>query len=317
VRKLIKKNTNKILYFGSFGKSYDTEVYVANTLETLGCEVTRRPTTKTSFEEFVELMNMKWDAVVFSKGWFVFDQDKLAEIIKNTKNTTIGWFWDLCWGTKREKLLVEHHLFKCDIVLTSDGGDRDWNRYGIKHRTLRQGIYEPEAVLGNKKDDFDYDVVFVGTNVHADAFGWFERDRLIKFLKRTYGTSFKQFGVSREIRNLELNDLYASARVVVGDSVYAKNYWSNRLYETIGRGGFLVFPNVPGIEKEFVPYKHFIPYEYGDYEGLKTKIDYYIKHDKEREEIKLAGFEYCKNNLTYTHRCRELLKIIKELNTQK
>jgi len=100
--------------------------------------------------------------------------------------------------------------------------------------------------------------------------------------------------------------------VVVGDSVYSPRYWSNRLYETIGRGGFLIFPKIPGIDGEFTPYKHFVPYDYFDFDGLKEKIDYYISHDKEREEIKMAGFEHCKNKHTYRHRCEYLIKRVKE-----
>jgi hypothetical protein len=253
---------------------------------------------------------MRWDAIIFSKGWFDFPTKDVEEILSANRNKTIGWFWDLCWGTSREKILYQHPLFRADITLTSDGGERDWKRYNINHQTLRQGIYEPEAVLGNYRDEYAYDVAFVGTNVHRDAFGWAERDNLLKFLKETYGSGFRHFGSKESIRNLELNDLYASAKVIVGDSVYAPNYWSNRLYETLGRGGFLIFPKIPGIEKEFIPGEHFIPYTIGDHEGLKKKIDYYLGHPKEREEIKLAGFKHCKENHTYTKRCQELIKII-------
>lgn len=304
-------NTPKILYFGSFDAPFDTEVYICNTLESLGCEVKRQPTTKTSKEELIEFVSQKWDAIIFSKGWFNFKPEEVDEILSRNTNKTIGWFWDLCWGTPRERIIHQHHLFRADLVLTSDGGDRPWEQYHINHKTLRQGIYEPEAVIGNKRREYDYDVIFVGTNVHKDNFGWHERDDLLKFLSENY-SSFRHFGTKESVRNLELNDLYASAKIVVGDSVYSPNYWSNRLYETIGRGGFLIFPLIPGIEKEFTPGEHFIPYHIGNLPQLKTKIDYYLTHDKEREEIKMAGFEHCKKFHTYTIRCKKLLEYIHE-----
>jgi hypothetical protein len=306
----------KLLYFGVFERPYDTETYIANTLELLGHRVFRQNTVKTEKEQLVELLKMEWDAVIFSKGWFPFGEQEARQLVMQTENLTIGWFWDLCWGTPREKKMLGcHHLFFCDLVLTSDGGHNGrWKDVGITHKILRQGIYEPEAVLGKKRKEFDYDVVFVGTDVHEQAFGWRYRTELLKWLRRTYGDRFKQFGGKdqEEIRNLTLNDLYASAKVVVGDSVYSPDYWSNRVYETMGRGGFLIFPYVDGMEKEFTPFKHFIPYNYGDYEKLGQKIDYYLKHKAERDEIRLAGFKHCKKNHTYTIRCRQLIEIIKD-----
>lgn len=303
----------KILYFGSFDKPYDTEVYIADTLTAMGHDVARRHTTKTNRAKFAALMSKKWDCVLFSKGWFP-NQEAAMEEIERYPGLTIGWFWDLCWGTPREPLVVDHHLFKADIVLTSDGGNKaPWKKYGITHKTLRQGIYEPEAKLGTPQDQYACDVAFVGSLVHETAFNWKHRSDLFQFLRKNYSTTFKHFGTGKaEVRNMELNDLYASAKVVVGDSVYSSNYWSNRLYETTGRGGFLIFPQIDGLEKEFEYYKHIVPYDYYDFVGLKEKIDYYVSHDAEREKIKLAGFEHCKKNHTYTIRCQQLVDLIKE-----
>ena len=307
----MEKNTNKkILYFGSFDAPYDTEVYICNTLEKLGCDIERRCPNTTSKEELKKLLSMQWDAVIFSKGKFQFNKNDLNNIIIPYSGKKIGWFWDLCWGTRREAMIFNHHLFKANIVFTSDGGDRDWEGVGINHKVLRQGIYEPEAVLGNFDEKYNYDIGFVGTNTHRDSFGWSERDTLLNFLTKTFKERFRHFGKDGKLRNLELNNLCASVKIIVGDSVYSPNYWSNRLYEIIGRGGFLIFPLIPGIEKEFIPGEHFIPYNYGDYIGLKRKIDYYLNHEKDREKIRLAGFEHCKKNHTYTIRCKELLTYI-------
>ena len=299
----------KILYFGSFDKPYDTEVYVSNTLESLGHEVDRKYASKTNNSELKRLLTLDYDFVMLSKGWFM-DEEKAIEILKDSSKKTIGWFWDLCWDTPREKLLYTHHLFKADIVFTSDGGDRDWKKYGINHVTLRQGIYEPEAVKGQFKKEYDFDVAFVGTMVHESAFNWRHRSDLVNFLKKYYGNKFIHLGNGDGVRNMELNNVYASVKVVVGDSVAAPHYWSNRLYETIGRNGFLIFPMIEGLDKEFTPYKHFIPYSYFEFTQLAEKIDYFIEHEKERNEIRDAGFEHCKKFHTYTIRCQQLIEYI-------
>ena len=57
------------------------------------------------------------------------------------------------------------------------------------------------------------------------------------------------------IRGKELNDLYATAKVVVGDTLCKgfnyPYYFSDRLFETTGRGGFLIHPYIKGLEDYF------------------------------------------------------------------
>ena len=92
--------------------------------------------------------------------------------------------------------------------------------------------------------------------------------------------------------------------------MHMPHYWSNRVYETIGRGGFYISADW-GLEEEFTPRLHYIPYEYGNLEDLKQKIDYYLLNGQERENIRQAGFEWCKLQYTYKRRCEKLLETVK------
>ena len=71
-------------------------------------------------------------------------------------------------------------------------------------------------------------------------------------------------------------------------------------------------PDIKGLDEEFIPYKHYIPYEFGDFKDLKNKIKYYIRHNSEREEIRKQGFEYCKANHTYTKRVEQIIGILNQ-----
>jgi spore maturation protein CgeB len=113
-----------------------------------------------------------------------------------------------------------------------------------------------------------------------------------------------------EVRGHSLNKVYSSAGVIIGESVYAPFYWSNRIYETLGRGGFCVHPNIPGLKDEYTPYEHFIPYRHGDYEGLFEIIDYYLKHPEKRKAIGTAAYEHTKKNHTQSVRCKQLLDVL-------
>jgi hypothetical protein len=308
----------KILYLGSFGKPYDTEKYIADSLEFLGHTVERLHVSEYTETQIGQIADsIKPDFILLSKGWPKGEGMGYAPFMKTLPYPKVSWFFDLVWPLPscRKALIYNHPIFSADITFTTDGGSQEeFRKHGINHHVLRQGIYEPEAVRGKPRDEFKYDVVFVGGSRFHGVVGWNHRKELIRFLERAYGNRFKQFGQENEneIRNLELNDLYASAKVVVGDTVYSPQYWSNRLYESLGRGAFLIFPMVDGLEQEFEPYEHFIPYYYGQYAELKDKIEFFLAHPKERKRIQDAGFAYCKAHHTYTKRCEQLIREVKK-----
>jgi len=135
----------------------------------------------------------------------------------------------------------------------------------------------------------------------------------VEFLSSTYGSRFKVFGASEkpedQIRGLGLNELLRSVKIVVGDSLPGDHYWSNRLYEQRGRGGFLLHPHTAGISSEFEIGKELVLYPRGNMEELKDTIDYYVDHDEERERIRLCGFNRCP---TYEDRVRTMMSFVEK-----
>ena len=299
-------NTLNILYLGTFDKPYRTEVWVAKSLSKLGHSVSFAYEGVSGNEEIIAKLK-KADVFLYSKANTIQPLSDILEYCRGKNIISVCWLYDLYWGTPREHE-TRHDRFKADIVLTTDGGhQREWQSVGVDNRVLRQGIFQDEAFIGNKKD-IPEEIVFV-----ANKNAWHpKREELDAFLRNNYGSKYKRYGDENQIRGKDLNDLFASVKIVVGDNYPSPNYWSNRVYETLGRGGFLVTPRVSGLEKEFRYYKHFIPFEYGNYEQLKEIIDYYLTHDKEREKIRMAGHRYCKENYTYLKRCEELCGILKE-----
>lgn len=294
-----EKTQIKIFYIGGFSKSYDSEVYIAHGFRELGVDI----------KCWDESLNLPLDMLLeriemFNPDFVLLSKNKkygkpLIERLRG-KYLTVSWLFDLYHDLPREmgcQRSVKDSPFYADRVFMSDGGE-----VGIQKETIRQGIHEPEAVLG--KANVDHDVVFIGSDTY------FGRHKMIEFLKETYGDRFAHYGMGGkpEVRGLELNNLLAGSKVVVGDSVHSPNYWSNRIYEVIGRGGFLLHPKVEGLDEEFEPYKHYIPFERGNFEQIKEIVDYYISHDKEREKIRLAGFDFCKTNYKYQDRCLTLLQ---------
>jgi spore maturation protein CgeB len=80
------------------------------------------------------------------------------------------------------------------------------------------------------------------------------------------------------------------------------------VYETVGRGGFIIHPKIEGLDEEFEDKKHLVFYDYQDFDQLDGLIDYYLKNDSERESIRIAGHELVKEKYTYTNRWKTILK---------
>jgi hypothetical protein len=300
----------KIVYIAKFNRMWD-ELAISLALGRNGVKVVEIEDSAHSNSEYLKIIEKENpDYVMFAKANV---KENGAELIKELKikgRKTLSWTFDLYLGYPPRQSLSRFHFFKCDYVFLTDGGRIDeYRKRGINAYLLRQGIPDIYNYMGefDKKDD--YDVVFVGCDNKFFPY----RKRTAEFLSKTYGNRFKWFGKrdTNEIRGNELNKLYATAKIVIGDSVYSPNYWSNRIYETLGRGGFLIHAKIPGIEKEFEEGKEFITYNFNDYKKLKELIDYYLKHDDERNKIRMAGFEKISRNYTFDHRVKELLNVLR------
>lgn len=291
----------KIAYIGKFNKMWDEE-YVAQGFEKLGHNVLRIPEMRKMNIVLDAIDDFKPDFVIWAKLQVPYPQQLVKEI-KKRLIPTVCWVWDLYWGYNRENQILTNPMFQADIVITSDGGnDKKWKEAGIKHFCVRQGIYDKECFAEKKSKELE--LVFVGS---PNAFNK-ERQEILERLKQDY--KFYWFGKSNtdDVRGTHLNKLYAKTKIVVGDSVYSPYYWSNRVVETLGRGGFLIHQEVPGLKKE---YPYLVTYKKNDYEDLKSKIDYYLKNNNQREDIIKKNLLWVKENHLIEQRCNEVINYVK------
>lgn len=299
----------KIIYVGNFKKPFCTEVHIKASLVSLGHEVIPVQEDMGDSRCILRLIEeQKPDFLLYTKTWSKSYDWKFIK----SKIYTVSWTLDLYHTLQRKTELKNNAFFHTHLVLSPDGGhDQEFKDNKVNHRYLKPGVFDQECYIGKYDADFDYDVVFVGSYLtyHEE---WPHRKALVDFLIKTYGPRFTFFPKERSIRGEDLNNLYATAKIVVGDSLYSPHYWSDRIYETTGRGGFLIHPKVEGIEEEFEYGKHIIGYNYWDFEGLKKKIDYYLEYPEEREIVRMAGHNMVKEKCTYVVRCEEMLSIVNE-----
>jgi len=293
----------KIFYIGKFAKIWD-EKQISISLEQLGHEVFEQDENESEERIRKNVISFKPDVVLFAKLQ-IRNALPFLQWLKRSGYKTVSWTFDLYFNYVREDKVKYYPFIKADYVFTTDGGHDDkFREAGINHQLLRQGIFQDQAIM--MPSEKEYDVVFVG----CENLNYPYRQEMMAYIEKYY--PIKWFGRynTDEVRGLKLNELYGKSKIVIGDSVPSPYYWSNRLYETIGRGGFTIFPYIKGIDSEFTLGKHFVTYEHGNLKDLQEKIEYYLKNDEEREKIRKAGFEHCKRHHTYKKRCEQLIKTI-------
>jgi hypothetical protein len=309
----------KIYMVGNFTAPWCTEVHWAKSLEKLGHEVTRKQESEIQRNDIIREV-VGHDMFLWVRTWegFVTLQD--IENVRRLGIPSVNIHLDLFVGISREATLDTDPRWRTDYVFTADGDPKSqeiFKAHGINHYWLRAGVFDEGCVMFEKNDDPELqgDIVFVGGGKEYSHPEWPYRKQLIEFLENTYPTQYRKFGYpQRLVREDDLNQLYANAKIVIGDSLNVgfnhPNYWSDRVYETTGRGGFMIHPYIEGLDKDFVDEKEIVFYQYGNFTQLKAHIDYYLEHEDERKAIQRAGFERTKRDHTYMNRLQEMLDIV-------
>lgn len=305
----------RIAFLGNFRVDYTSETHHARSLESLGHQVDRLQESEaragTVFDVARDADLFVW---VHTHGWNTPGIDRVLSTLKRRGIPTVTYHLDLWFGLQRQRDMRRDPYWQIGHFFSADRLMAEW----LTDNTRVRGHYLPAAVFDQECERFapaaPFDLVFVGSkNYHPE---WPYRPQLINWLHDRFGARFRHYGNGGKaiIRGAELNQLYADARVVVGDSLCLRyeypDYWSDRVYETLGRGGFLIHPRVPGMERTFTDQKHLVFYEYGNFEQLAELIDYYLDHDVEREQIRAAGHQLVRAHHTYVDRWATILEVL-------
>jgi len=308
----------RLLYLGNFRHPWCTERHLAKSFMSLGHTVVavqedegnphllmglideHRP------RAFIQTRTWSWP----STEWVLPVMDACAE----RGIVTAGFHLDRLFGLGREDRIASEPMFRSDVVFTADGDDpQKWSgvlEQGF-HHWLRAGIVEDEAVrvAQNPREYGGKLVAFVGTEHYHPE--WPHRAELVAHLRRRWGDRFLKVGDGNPtVRGLQLNELYASVPVIVGDSCFASEgtrYWSDRPYETWGRGGCLVFPRVDALRDELGDYPS---WTVGDFDELDAVVHALLDDGTLRDRHAADHHHRVRATATYRHRAAEMLRVL-------
>jgi len=310
-----------ILFLGNFAVDYSSENHHANSLQALGHTVIRMQEGKATTSHLLSVCTLQKPELfiwVHTHSWETQGNvEQMLQLIKAKGIPIISYHLDLWFGLERHKDIERDPFYKeLDYFFATDKLMTDW----FTENTNVQGVYLPAGVYDKevyraKSDGFKHDVIFVGSRGYHHE--WSYRPELIDWLKQTYGDRFTHIGGDGEIpttRGKALNQLYADTKVVVGDSLNIgfdyPYYWSDRIYETTGRGGFIIHPRIKGLDTQFEDRKEIVMYDYGNFGQLRDFIDLYLENDKPREMIRERGYHRTRKDHTYLNRWKTIIEII-------
>jgi hypothetical protein len=304
-----------VAFLGNFRVPYTSESHHAASLEALGHTVTRLQEAEATADNILAAGEgcdlFIW---IHTHGWHTEGIERVLGALKARGIPTMTYHLDLWLGLRREKDMRTDPYWSVQHFFTVDRLMAEWltTNTPVKGHYLTAGVFGEECYRATPVNPFD--VAFVGSKRYHSE--WPYRPQLINWLHHTYRARFRHYGNGglRTVRGAELNQVYADARVVVGDSLCLNytypDYWSDRVYETLGRGGFLIHPRIPGMEQQFTDREHLVFYDFGDFDQLQKLIGYYLEHDDEREQIRQAGHEYVKAHHTYRDRWQTILEVL-------
>ena len=313
----------KIAFLGNFEVDYSSETHHLKTLEAMGHEVTPLQERIAPTNEVLSVAQSSDVFVwVHTHGWKQpgsLTMKNVLDALKDKGVPSLTYHLDLWFGLQRQADMQSDDYWNIEYFFTVDKLMADWfnKETDIKGHYIRPACYDLECYPAFRYEKFtpNNNVIFVGSRGYHPE--WKYRPQLINWLEENYRNQFTHYGGDGPgglKRGHDLNLLYASSKVAVGDTLCLNfdypYYWSDRIYETIGRGGFIIHPYIVGMEEEFIDGEHLRFYEYGNFDQLKELIDFYVKNDKEREEIRIRGQVHVMKNLTYRHRWNEILEIV-------
>ncbi|NLL75902.1 MAG: glycosyltransferase [Clostridiales bacterium] len=183
--------------------------------------------------------------------------------------------------------IIEDLQRVCPMAVNQDGFERlEWvyaHYFLARHITA----LERQEALGQLSEKF-----------HVDLYTYESTPQLPKINNRGTAEVTQEAPVIYKCSKINLN---ISLRSILSGIPL-------RAFDIMGSGGFLLTNFQEDFLEYFIPGQDFAYYE--DYEDLLNKTEYYLVHEKEREEVARSGYEKVKKYHTYKERVDRILEVI-------
>ena len=247
---------------------------------------------------------------------FIFSQDiplPVLEKISADKKIKIVLFY-VDWRPEILPTLIERGKLVDLFLVTSKGLLEEYCQAGI-----RNPVYLTDAC-----DTYDHkrqtpilpiwksEVAFIGEARPNES-----RVNIISRLKeicsvKVYGNNWEDFHIQPTLKSVGPRGyrlICGGAKIILGSDIvnFVDGYWSNRLWLSLGCGGFLLTNYVRGIEDLFQNREHLVWYH--DEEECFALVKEFLAKPEERKRIANTGYIYVHEHHTFHHFASKVLTI--------
>jgi hypothetical protein len=270
----------------------------------LGWNVMHLPTKGTSCDTVVQACTGA-DLLIWARTHGHNPRGDVRGMLRRVEDggtVTVGLHMDKYWGVPhREAQVGVSPWWSCQYVFTADGGNEArFAARGVTHRWCPPAV--AASTLGHGTRDrsrWPAGVVFVGSNIaatHGD-----HRSQLIAWAGKRYPT-FRSY--TKGVWGRDLADLYATAKVAIGDSAPGDWYWSDRIPTTLARGGILAHPTRQGLAGQGFTGEVMLLFEPYGFTGLAQQIADLTP--ARRREMSEAGMDVVERRHLWRHRLTDI-----------
>jgi hypothetical protein len=310
-----------IVLYGNHSVSYCSEVYYRKELESLGIDVIALQEGFHSGDDVLAAAK-ECDALFWVHSHGIDNPGKpMKEVLQELREHGVPSFtYHLDLYLALPDRLAQYkdspYFNNIDYFFTADANMAHW----LNQNKMTKGYYLPAGVPTEQCYMDDYhpelasDICFIGSYGYHPEWQW--RPQLIDWLKETYGEQFIHWGGDGRalMRESNMNKAYASTKISIGDTLCMNfdypDYFSDRIFNQQGSASFTIAPYIRGIEDLYEIGKEIVTFQFGNFDDLKHKIDYYLAHPKERNDIRIAGYLRTKKDHTYRSRMQTILSTI-------
>lgn len=310
-----------ILYVSNTRHPWCTEVAVTASLRSLGHVVVNLQEDALDWSTVPDLAAQHdADLLLWTKTWsnsrdVVQPQlDRLREM----GVPSVAWHLDLFATLDRRHQIRDEPFFASTDLLVTPHDSEEWPDLGVRHFYSPPGVFDQECTdVPPAPRKYPQDIVFVGSHPYPHAEWEPVRSAVIAAFQAEFGPRFAVWPKNRRpLRGRDLQELYATAKVVLGDSCLVgepRLYTSDRVPETIGRGGLLIHPYVPGVfdGEQYQTGEHLLTYTAGHPEEAVEHARWALANPEAAQAIRRAGRAHVLDHHTYRNRMRDLVSYLR------
>lgn len=307
-------NPITVAQIGNFTYPWCSEVHFGASLEELGHRVVRLQENRLDWTGLpAKLATEGAQVVMWTRTWPA-DMGTVLPVLESLRADgvpTVAYHLDRWHGLDREHQVRDQPFFRCALVISPDDSPR-WAEDGVNHFWLPPGVYGAECVpVPPNPRRWPHDVVFVGSVPYPHPEWAPYRAELVDRMRKAFGARFGVWPQNRRpVRGRMLQELYATAKVVVGDSCLAgetHRYVSDRVPETLGRGGLLLHPYAEWMEDWWRSDVDLLTYRLGDFDDAIEQARMALDRSDWGRSIAQHGRATVLGRDTYRHRMETML----------